>query len=170
MAATATATAVAVAATPLLTAEHVAALEGSWRRAAQLRAELAASTAALAEGERQLVSPLLAEMTRLCAGAAGSAEGAAEEAARCGWLVVPNAAGEAAEAVAAAAAVAAAGGSAEAAAVVGCVEGAVVQLLLSLQGLHQLCATAAAPAVVKKPDDSREDGGDDGEDEDEAPV
>ena len=53
----ATAVAVAVAATPLLTAEHVAALEGSWRRAAQLRAELAASTAGLPEGERQLVSP-----------------------------------------------------------------------------------------------------------------
>ena len=47
----------ASAATPLLTAEHVAALEGSWRRAAQLRAELAASTAGLPEGERQLVSP-----------------------------------------------------------------------------------------------------------------
>ena len=81
------------------------------------------------------MSPLLAEMARLCAGTEGAAEGAAEESRRCGWLVVPSEAGEAAEAdaAAAAAAAAAAGGSAEAAAVVGCVEGAVVQLLLSLQ-------------------------------------
>ena len=54
---------------------------------------------------------------------------------------------------------------------VGTVEGAVVQLLLSLQGLHLLCATAA-PAAVTKPDGSKEDGGggDGEEEEDEAPV
>ena len=172
--ASAAAAAAAAAATPLLTAEHVAALEGSWRHAAQLRAELVESTAALAEGERQLVSPLLSEMGRLCA-----AEGAAAGAVSSGWLEVAGEAGAAAEATAEAAAAeeeavaaeaaaaAAAQGSAEAAAVVGCVEGAVVQLLLSLQGLHQLC-TSAAPASVTKPDESREDGGAEGEEEDEA--
>ena len=125
---------------PLLTSAHAAALAASRARARALRDDLETATKPLADGERALVAPLLKQLRRL---------GAEEEEKATGQVVASGELDAAMEEATEGAMEQGGGGGvgAGAVAVVGAVERAVVQLMLSLQSLRK--HSAAPPKKAK---------------------